>query len=217
MSHAVVLVAVSPKAIEQLGGLEEAVAEQMHPFDEGREDREDGGWFADGSRWDWYQIGGRWQGELLGTDVLQKKALDIETIYRKRKQELTKNWHDAQKEKSHKELIYGVRDDETLKEYLSRQLPNKESCLSFYAFLSNRHWHEAERMGWFGGTTATECERKNPDYPFDNNKCLVKDETLGARIVNWQEPSEIWKERYYKRFIEPLPDDTYLVVVDYHV
>ena len=47
MSHAVVLVAIRPT-----DDVEAAIAEQMQPFDE------NGEWFADGSRWDWYQIGG---------------------------------------------------------------------------------------------------------------------------------------------------------------
>lgn len=53
MSHASVITALTPEQVEEHGGIEEAVEHQMKPFEEGSE------WFADGSRWDWYIIGGR--------------------------------------------------------------------------------------------------------------------------------------------------------------
>lgn len=210
MSHATVLVVVDGPEDR----IEDQVAQQMFPFDEGREDA---GWFADGSRWDWYAIGGRWEGELHGKNVLQKRELDLQKIHEAHVERLTRNWHRAQERKpEEREWWHGVKGDETLAEFLQRR-GKPEQALSFYAFLRDKHWHEAERMGWFGCTAATECERKNPDWPLDNSKCLHKDESTGARIVNWQEPEEIWSERFYKRFIDPLPDDAYLVVVDYHV
>ena len=64
MSHASVVVALS-KAIVEVDGLETALEWQMEPFSE---NRDDGGWFADGTRWDWYQIGGRYTGNLDGYD-----------------------------------------------------------------------------------------------------------------------------------------------------
>jgi hypothetical protein len=60
MSHAPLIVAVSPDQLAEHGTLEKAIAWLMAPFDED----EQGGWFADGSRWDWYVIGGRFTGKF---------------------------------------------------------------------------------------------------------------------------------------------------------
>ena len=56
MSHAPVLVALPPGTID----IEASVKDQMAPFCV-----HGNNWGADGSRWDWYVIGGRWIGELL--------------------------------------------------------------------------------------------------------------------------------------------------------
>ena len=59
MSHAAVLVALSPDDVKRAGGdVKEAVAYQMEPFNE------NGEWFKDGSRWDWWVIGGRFTDRL---------------------------------------------------------------------------------------------------------------------------------------------------------
>lgn len=58
MSHASCIVALSPAEIESAGSVENAVEFQMKPFDEKSE------WFAEGSRWDWYSIGGRYSGKF---------------------------------------------------------------------------------------------------------------------------------------------------------
>jgi len=60
MSHAAIQVVVSPEEIAEHGGVEGAVRFNMAPFKEGRE------LFADGTRWDWYSIGGRMPRFLLG-------------------------------------------------------------------------------------------------------------------------------------------------------
>lgn len=46
--------------IEDGAEVEPRVTELLAPYD--------GEWFADGSRWDWWQLGGRWTGSLDGYD-----------------------------------------------------------------------------------------------------------------------------------------------------
>lgn len=59
MSHASLLVALSPEDVARAGGdIERAVSHQMEPFDE------NGKWFRKGSRWDWWTIGGRYTGRF---------------------------------------------------------------------------------------------------------------------------------------------------------
>jgi len=61
MSHAFCIVAL-PASLNR-EEIEDAVTVQMAPF------YEDGGWFEDGSRWDWWGIGGRYSGFLDGEDI----------------------------------------------------------------------------------------------------------------------------------------------------
>jgi len=63
MSHASVLVALSAEDLKAANNdLKAAIAYQMEPFDEGGE------YFANGSRWDWWQIGGRFSGKFAPPD-----------------------------------------------------------------------------------------------------------------------------------------------------
>ena len=83
-----------------------------------------------------------------------------------------------------------------------------------YAFLQNRRWNEGKRMGWFGGTIKSECE---PATKTKHRRCLVKDAKSKSAIVVWNEDHQNWGHEFYARFVEPLPTETWLVTVDYHV
>ena len=58
---------------------------------------------------------------------------------------------------------------------------------------------------------------KNPDDPETLTRRCVTIGDENARVVVWNEPWEIWKDAFTKRFVDPLPPETVLVVVDYHV
>jgi hypothetical protein len=55
------------------------------------------------------------------------------------------------------------------------------------------------------------------DGVFIGLRCKYKDPETGASIIVWNEPWEIWAIEFDRRFVEPLPEDTILVTVDYHV
>lgn len=197
VSHASLLVALDSVPAD----LEEAIAFQMTPFDENE------GWFADGSRWDWYTIGGRSDAYLAQGNVIQRKDIDLASLGTRRREELAKCWRKAQGEKlEHREWLYGVKPDEMLDDFLGRHA----AFPAHYAFLRNRVWHEHERMGWFGGTAATECEQQGKDVH------ICTHEKDGARIISWG-GSDSWDKMFYPRFVEPLSPETLLVTVDYHV
>ena len=59
MSHARAIVAIPA---DRANDVQSAIEWEMMPFDE------NGEWFRDGSRWDWYVIGGRYTGSLTGYD-----------------------------------------------------------------------------------------------------------------------------------------------------
>lgn len=67
MSHATVICALDGRTKEV--NLERAVSRAMRPFDENGAGR----MFANGTRWDWYQIGGRWSGGLGGSNSLRRQ------------------------------------------------------------------------------------------------------------------------------------------------
>jgi hypothetical protein len=217
MSHAALIVAPMKETVEKLG-IEGAVSWEMEPFDENK-----GEMFADGSRWDWYVVGGRFDGILGGENVIQVKLLTLDAIRDRRVQWAEEAYREYVKyfeEHGKVHPFTDVQEGEDLTTYIARRV--KGNGVHAYAFLRNRHWHEPERMGWFAMPAYTECERKdlekvraNPEAWF--GKCLHRDEATGAQVVCWNEPTEIWADHYFHRFIEPLhPDDT-LVVVDYHV
>jgi hypothetical protein len=206
MSHALLLVALEGVQNNEKV-VEEAVASQMEPFNENEE------MFRTGSRWDWYQIGGRYKERLLGKDVARKGDLSIEALKQDRRRRFTETYKEAEKEKSFSKLLYGVDPSKTtLEEWLNKNV-DSSSPLTAYAFLRSRHWNEGERLGWFGCSTATECELAGAN----TKKCVTKDPRSEARIVTWNESEEEWDRQFYHRFIENLPDESLLVVVDYHV
>lgn len=211
MSHAVVIVAIDPKEVEEKGSVEAALEYQMQPFDE------NGNWFKDGSRWDWYVIGGRWSGFFLGKDIIKVSEANPEEWREAKRKKLIENWKAAQADERSKNddtfkyFVYGIEKDMTFDQYIAKFLPEGAS-ISAPAFLRERNWHENGRMGWFGVNTATECERDGKEAP---RICRYK---KGKASTNtWNVDDAEWKAKYYDRFIKQCPDDWYLVVVDYHV
>lgn len=64
MSHYPVVVLVPPDAAEP----EKEAGRLLAPYDENDE------WFREGSRWDWWTVGGRWTGSLDGYDPASDPA-----------------------------------------------------------------------------------------------------------------------------------------------
>lgn len=204
MSHAIVLVAV--ESDKHRKRIEAAVAHEMEPFDE------NGEWFKNGSRWDWYQIGGRYSGRLMGQSCVRKGDLNLEAFANWREAEARKIFAsclaDDSVPKELRPLIFGIESDQTEDSYAQAR-----RAVSFPAFLRARTWHENERMGWFGRKIKNECQLGRTEVL--KGKCLVQDKKTGAKIVGWNDPQ--WAEKFWQRFIEPLNPETWLIVVDYHV
>jgi hypothetical protein len=212
MSHAVILVAVECAEDE----VEEAVAEQMEPFDE------NGKWFRNGSRWDWYQIGGRWSGYFAGEDIVRVGDIGQERFEAAKRRKARETYEAAVKEQAEMSsetlrLIYGFDPGIVSKEAF---VESKMKCGWFptaHAFLANRRWNEGGRMGWFGCNTATECEVKGKGKNKVRRCLTIADRKSGARVITWNEDGETWNSKFYKRFISKLGPKTFLVAVDYHV
>lgn len=185
MSHAVVLVAIDSGDIEKL------VEEQMRPFDE------NGECFADGSRWDWWVIGGRWNNYVFpNTNVIKRKDLSIPMLLQYKRELLIAGG-------------YVYNPELTLDEYVNTHL----TPLTASAFLKNKTWTENGRMGWFGMSTVTECEVRGEEP----NICKYVHEGNEAQTITYNISQEDWQRGFWDRFIEKLDPETRLVVVDYHV
>ena len=240
MSHASCLVALSPENITGASGsIEMAIEFQMDPFNE------NGEWFKDGSRWDWYEIGGRYTGRLTGydpesdpenwktchnrkvdgADIVKRVDLDITALHKQSRKVLEKNYvkaasKSADRDRQWIKTLHNVDPlEENLNAYLARTCKTADQSVTHYAFLRNRHWNEPERLGWFGSAAATECEirTKKTGVKAATGRCLHRDEETGARVVVWNESLEAWSKEFYRRFVEDLNPNTVLVTVDYHV
>ncbi len=221
MSHACVIIAIDAVNPRDRAEIEAAVAFQMAPYDENDE------WFRDGSRWDWYQIGGRFTGMLSDYDP-RKDPRNIGVcevcagtgIRPGGLAEFGQDWFEQMKgcngcKGAGTRLNWGfVPFDGDIVQIKSLE---RSKIQPAHAFLHERHWHEGERLGWFGSTAATECELKAANDPDVLTRRCLTTGSEDARIVVWQEPWELWEKAFVKRFIEPLPLETVLVVVDYHV
>lgn len=212
MSHAFMIVAVDG-TIEERDKIREAVAHEMEPFDENNE------WFRNGSRWDYWQIGGRYSGRIGGHDIVRRGNVNPHGIRQSQKTRYKSLYRQARAENKPAdtiEFIYGLEPDEPLESYLDRMVVG----LHAWGFLKDRTWHEKRRMGWFGVSYATECEIESGERP---NICVYRHDDTDAEIISWEvdpedeEAERAWSEKYWDRFIGELPPETWLVAVDYHV
>lgn len=110
MSHAMIIVAIDGSVMQN--DLQEAVGAQMAPFDEAEE------CFKRGSRWDWWVIGGRYSGRLLGHDYLRRSEVDETGCAEHSRNRAIESWKSLEKESRPddpfiREYCYGVRNVET--------------------------------------------------------------------------------------------------------
>jgi hypothetical protein len=204
MSHASLLVALDPLGTGE--SVEEAVQRQMAPFDE------NGEWFGEGTRWDWWVIGGQYSGVLCDDNVMRRADVALPVLAARQRERAASHYREHVLSYSgpaeHREFMTGAKCGESEGEFVERWA--SAPFPTHYAFLRRHCWQERERAGWFGVGAATECEKAGKDMHI----CTF--ERDGARIVSWGN-SESWDRMFFPRFVEPLPSETLLVTVDYHV
>lgn len=140
------------------------------------------------SKWDWYEIGGRWSSMLLGKDgnlydYLPADQIDFEAMRADRLASL----------QPYKEFIDG--DHIYKKEYLLGKYPDEQTYIkkmtefsTFAVVTPDGEWHEKGEMGWFGCSSETADE--------DNE----------------------WCDGYYDAFIKPAIENGWeLTIVDCHI
>lgn len=160
------------------------------------------------SKWDWYQIGGRWGGSLIlkekygdgsahTADEAKAKDIDWDAMYSVDPEEakrLSDFWDDyVEGGKAEKECqeIYGFMIYR--KEYFREHYGSKEEYVrrhgiwTTYAVLDDKGWHAPGEMGWFG----------------------CSDET--------DEAAKSWDDSFRARFVDTLDPEDYVVIVDCHI
>ena len=151
-----------------------------------------GYWENPDAKWDWWTIGGRYQGRLQtrwGETVDQARAaeLDWESMRAKRLADRERWWNEFQaavkkdpaNEGFHR-YEYGVDADDTRESYI-----RKGEEFSVFAILKNGQWYEKGEMGWWG---------------------IVKDE---KDQKDWQ--------KTLKELLSDIKPDDLLTIVDCHI
>lgn len=178
MSHFPVTVIV-----KETDALEGALA----PFDE------NGEWFAEGTRWDWWVVGGRWPGLLIDRygnrgDIFRKSEIEWDAVGQgvfDRLREAYRYYTDP--ETAHWAMGRDTEPQpgETEESFVHRRF----EPFNTHAFLDlNGEWHENGRMGFFGVTVGGEEG----------------------------EQRETWAQEY-QRLLAAVPDDAFVCIVDCHV
>jgi hypothetical protein len=161
MSHFVVAVITSKKRLSQSAIHEVEVL--MAPYDENDE------MFREGSRWDWYVIGGRWDGAMFGQKPFEiEVACDICNGTGKRDVESlaqTQGWGEKEKQRwlEFTNGCNGCMGEGLVKEYPNQyqDVPDRnagkmsdtvEEFIPFAFVTPDGEWHETARMGWWGVT-----------------------------------------------------------------
>lgn len=135
------------------------------------------------SKWDWYQIGGRWDGELrLKNGDRSNEARICEIDFSPDKEA-----YDVAIEQWNNDFMGGFSNKEYFVEMYGTAEVYAESVSAFstYAVVTpNGVWHEKAEMGWFGMDNATPEDSKN--WPLKYYERFVKnaDPNLIMTIVD---------------------------------
>lgn len=197
---------------DQWDAIESAARYQLAPFGE------NGEWFKDGSRWDWWVIGGRYRDHWYCGNIVTIGKFSLEKQQEHDRARRREWWCSAAEKglsESHRKLFYGIEPSDTLELYVERGVA---ACVPppCCAFVRNRKWFEPGRMGWFATETATECAIKSPNDEAPD-VCRFRHADSEAIITSYKMTFEEWKARWFDRFIRGLPPETVLVLVDCHI
>jgi hypothetical protein len=119
------------------------------------------------SKWDWYQIGGRWHGMLATkseTDMYEYEGTDI-ARFKNINFELTKYFKNDFESKE--DLFRRYRKDKDIKNYIDSEYGSLEKYIEeiekpealTYAMLIDGEWIEPGKVGWFGTSNAGDESR----------------------------------------------------------
>jgi len=141
------------------------------------------------AQWDWWSIGGRWDGWLVDKNgihcnICTVKDLDFDRMREAEKESRARYYDQEMKKKEekpeYKPLFWDFDHIPTREEYI-----NKELSVAPYAFLHDGEWVERGEMGWWG-------------------------------ISNDKFSAEEWDKKF-EEFIKSLDPETEITIVDCHI
>lgn len=158
------------------------------------------------AKWDWYRIGGRWQGFFklkegkegnLGEksffdkdsqydpnycDQAIKGNIDFADMREEVRKKAEENWREMRSFCLKKDWYLNDLDFPSKEEYIKRKV---DRAIAPYAYIKDGEWHSQGEMGWFG-----------------ISKIIVSERAWNAHV---------------NEMIDSLPDDTLLTLVDCHI
>ncbi len=171
--------------------------------------------YNEDSKWDWYQIGGRWQGMLRlhvgkmgltgntglmtergeGFDIAFLKDVDFAGMSKKDKDRAVESYYNAvawlvkelDSGKDINDCIGTLYWEYSIEDETLEEYVARHGQFSTHAVLDEEGWHEWSEMGWFGGH---------------------HDET---------ESEGSWSTKFAERFLSNPTDKTVIAIVDCHI
>lgn len=167
-----------------------------------------GYWCNPNTEWDWYEMGGRWSGQLIikpkfykavkpisqyrgipsrkfrfdkyEVDSAMGKWIDWKAMQKRKEENAGFFWEDMQK--GEVPLIY--KSDEQDKKMTKKEYIKRNKFFTTYAILMDGEWHATGDIGWFGTSL-------NDD----------KD----------------WEKKYQEEFIDIIRPDDMVTIIDCHI
>jgi len=170
--------------------------EEYHGLEKDEDEGKYGYWRNPNSKWDWYELGGRWGGFFTlkdgsTSDQDLKREIDFKGMEDKQRARAAELWDEteemiAEAEKEEKDIRwelsfqYGRGEDDTRESYIEDSVG-----IHVFAVLKDGQWYEKGKMGWW------DC-------------------------VSDEKDPEAW-ERELNKLLEETPDDTMLSLYDCHI
>ena len=153
--------------------------------------------FNPNSKWDWYEVGGRFENLLRLKDGKMTNSAKLRDIdFSLDEEEYKKGlrvWDIIVEHKPlepDEKMPFSLYNGDYYHERYGSRENYAKSCAMFYTYAvvtPNGIWHEPDRMGWFGVSNATPAQEAE------------------------------WEREFYKKFLENEKPEMVLTVVDCHV
>lgn len=145
------------------------------------------------SKWDWWVIGGRWDGSLPLKDGTYENIAKVGDVDFGIDFDIEAAMKDEAIVKTYNKLItdgdylYKAEYFKAIYPTLEQYVRTQKRFSTFAIIDSEGNWHEKGRMGWFGMSSET------------------------------PEEAISWENGYYDNYIKDIPEDYYIVIVDCHI
>lgn len=195
------------------------------------------------SKWDWYEIGGRWRGYLklrLGdrgldnrgckkgyTNQCYKKQVDWDGMIQDSKKQAEQEWDevaalvgvDSFGKIRHPQFTWMQATEATTSREAARELYTSQEEVK--AFEKTKHWGELVENMHYTRQEYVDTNAYNGITPYCclyNGEWYEKGKMLMFGMSTASEEDEKnWSAEFYSKFIEPLDGNTLITIVDCHI